>query len=105
MLSPIKNYLSLKLEHGLVTFENMHLAQEQNGKYILENSRIKRSRLGQRKVHKLTHEYFIFIRKKELLIRDEQVLNIDCLVKEGQFNLANKSTLFHEIEIISEARW
>ena len=53
------------------------------------------------------HADFMFIRETELLTLDEQVENIDRLVRENDFgkHFLKIAELIHENDYVSEARW
>lgn len=53
------------------------------------------------------HEDFMFIRETELLTLEEQVDNIDRLVREENFgeHFLKIAELIHENDFVSEARW
>ena len=53
------------------------------------------------------HEDFMFIRETELLTLDEQVENIDRLIRENDFGkqFVKIANLIHQNDYVSEVRW
>ena len=58
-------------------------------------------------IRDIHHEDFMFIRETELLTLDEQVENIDRLIRENDFGkqFVKIANLIHENDYVSEVRW